>query len=136
MLMLTSIEDLAVFRPVAEVLGPQFFFVAAPSQIADALPAGPLKDAIGAFMTPWKAKHGDRDPNWAGRGWDAVMLTVAAIRKANSFEGTKVRDAIETITGFQGTTGVYNFSPAVHQGITENPFKIATIRAGKVVIVK
>jgi len=136
MLMLTSIEDLAVFRPVAEVLGPQFFFVAAPSQIADALPAGPLKNAIDAFMKPWKAKHGDRDPNWAGRGWDAVMLTVAAIRKANSFEGAKVRDAYETITGFQGTTGVYNFSPTLHQGITENPFKLATIRAGKVEIVK
>ena len=29
MLMLTSIEDLAVFRPVAGVLGDQFFFVAA-----------------------------------------------------------------------------------------------------------
>ncbi|MEY4215156.1 MAG: hypothetical protein RL458_3382, partial [Pseudomonadota bacterium] len=55
---------------------------------------------------------------------------------ANSFEGSKVRDAIETITGFQGTTGVYNFSPTVHQGITENPFKVATIRAGKVEIVK
>lgn len=136
MLMLTSIEDLAVFRPVAEVLGPQFFFVAAPSQIADALPAGPLKEAIGAFMKPWKAKHGDRDPNWAGRGWDAVMITVTAIRKANSFDGSKVRDAIETITGFQGTTGIYNFSPAVHQGITENPFKLATIRAGKVEIVR
>ena len=30
MLMLTSVEDLAVFRPVAEVLGDKFFFVASP----------------------------------------------------------------------------------------------------------
>jgi len=134
--MLTSIEDLAVFRPVADVLGDKFFFVAAPSQVVDALPEGPLKKAINDFLVPWKAKHGDRDPNWAGRGWDAVMITVAAIQKANSFEGAKVRDAVETISGFQGTTGIYNFSPTVHQGITQNPFALATIQAGKVKIVK
>jgi len=134
--MLTSIEDLAVFRPVSEVLGDKFFFVAAPSQIADALPEGALKKAISDFLVPWKARHGERDPNWAGRGWDAVMITAAAIQKANSFEGAKVRDALETVTGFQGTTGVYNFSAANHQGITVNPFALATIAAGKVKIVK
>ena len=136
MVMLTSIEDLAVFRPVADVLGDKFFFVAAPSQVVDALPEGALKKAINDFLVPWKAKHGERDPNWAGRGWDAVMITAQAIQKANSFDGTKVRDAIETITGFQGTTGVYNFSATVHQGITQNPFALATISAGKVKIVK
>jgi branched-chain amino acid transport system substrate-binding protein len=134
--MLTSIEDLAVFRPVAEVMGDKFFFVAAPSQIADALPDGALKKAITDFLGPWKVKQGDRDPNWAGRGWDAVMLTVAAIQKSKSFDGPKVRDAIEGITGFQGTTGVYNFSAANHQGITQNPFALATIAGGKVKIVK
>lgn len=136
MLMLTSIEDLAVFRPVAEVLGDKFFFVAAPSQVYDALPEGPLKKAITDFLGPWKAKHGERDPNWAGRGWDAVMVTVAAIQKANSFEGPKVRDAIENLGAFQGTTGVYTFTAANHQGITQNPFALATIQAGKVRIVK
>ena len=134
--MLTSIEDLAVFRPVSDVLGDKFFFVAAPSQVVDALPEGGLKKAINDFLVPWKARHGDRDPNWAGRGWDAVMITAAAIQKANSFDGPKVRDALETITGFQGTTGLYNFSPTVHQGITQNPFALATIQAGKVKIVK
>ena len=43
MIMLTSLEDIAVFRPVAEVLGDKFFFVASPSQVYDVLPAGPLK---------------------------------------------------------------------------------------------
>ena len=136
MQMLTSIEDLAVFRPVSEVLGDKFFFVAAPSQIADALPDGPLKKAINDFLLLWKAKHGERDPNWAGRGWDAVMITAAAIQKANSFDGAKVRDALESVTGFQGTTGIYNFSATNHQGITQNPFALATIAAGKVRIVK
>lgn len=134
--MLTSVEDLAVFRPVAEVLGDKFFFVASPSQVYDVLPDSPLKKTIGDFLGQWRAKYGDRDPQWAGRGWDAVMLTAAAIEKAKSFEGPKVRDALEGITGFQGTTGVYNFSPTNHYGITQNPYVLGTITGGKVRIVK
>ena len=65
-----------------------------------------------------------------------VMITAAAVQKAGSFEGAKVRDAIETISGYQGTSGVYNLSPTNHQGITQNSLLLATIRAGKPVIVK
>ena len=135
-LMLTSVEDLAVFRPAADALGEKFFFVASPAQVFDALPEGPLKKAITDFQGPWRAKHGDRDPTWAARGWDAVMITVAAAEKAKSFEGAKIRDAIETLDSFQGTTGVYQFSPTVHYGITNNPYRLATIEGGKVKIVK
>ena len=135
-LMLTSLEDLAVFRPVAEVLGDKFFFVASPSQVYDALPDGALKAEIARFLKPWKAKYGDRDPNWAARGWDGVMLTAKAIEQGKSFEGAKVRDQLETITGFQGTTGVYNMSPTVHQGITVNPLVVATIVNGQVKVVQ
>jgi branched-chain amino acid transport system substrate-binding protein len=134
MLMLTSIEDLAVFRPVAEVLGDRFFFVASPSQIYDALPDSAMKAEITRFLGPWKAKYQDRDPNWAARGWDGVMLTAKAIEAGKSFEGAKVRDQLETISGFQGTTGVYNMSPTVHQGITVNPFLLASIIGDRVVV--
>ena len=60
------------------------------------------------------------------------MITAAAIEKVKSFDGPKVRDALETISGLQGTGGIYNFSPTVHQGITENPFLLAAVVAGKV----
>ena len=136
MIMLTSLEDIAVFRPVAEVLGDKFFFVASPSQVYESLPDNALKQEIGKFLQPWRAKYNDRDPNWAGRGWDAVMVTAAAVEKAKSADGTKLRDALETMDGFQGTTGVYNMSPTVHQGITVNPFLLASIVGGRVIVVK
>ncbi|MGA9006027.1 MAG: ABC transporter substrate-binding protein [Xanthobacteraceae bacterium] len=136
MIMLTSLEDIAVFRPVAEVLGDKFFFVASPSQVYEVLPTGALKTEIAKFLEPWRAKYGDRDPNWAGRGWDAVALIAAAATKAKSTDGPKVRDALESIDGFQGTTGVYHFSAANHQGITENPLLLATIVDGQVKVVK
>lgn len=132
MLLLTSLEDIEVFRPVAEVLGDKFLFVASPSQVYDVLADGPLKTEIGKFLDPWRAKFGLRDPNWASRGWDGVMLTAKAIENGKSFEGPSVRAEIEKITGFQGTTGVYDFSPERHQGITKNPFLIATIVDGQV----
>lgn len=136
MLLLTSLEDLAVFKPVAEVLGDKFFFVASPSQVYDAYPDGPLKTAIGDFLKPWREKFGDRDPNWASRGWDSIMLTAEAIEKGKSFEGASVRNNLEKITGFQGTTGTYDFSADQHQGISTNPFVIAQIIDGKVRIAK
>ena len=43
---------------------------------------------------------------------------------------------LETITGFQGTSGIYNMSATVHQGITVNPFLIAMIINGKVKVVQ
>ena len=52
MIMLTSLEDIAVFRPVAAVLGDRFFFVASPAQVYDALPSGALKSEIGKFLQP------------------------------------------------------------------------------------
>jgi branched-chain amino acid transport system substrate-binding protein len=134
--MLTSVEDLAVFRPVAEVLGDKFFFVGSPSQVYDALPDGALKEAIAKFLDPWRAKYGERDPNWAARGWDGVLLTAKAIEQGKSFDGPQVRDQLETISGFQGTTGVYNMSPTVHQGITVNPLLLATIVNGQVKVVQ
>jgi branched-chain amino acid transport system substrate-binding protein len=136
MLLLTSLEDIAVFRPIADVLGEKFFFVAAPSQVYDALPDSPLKTQITRFLDKWKAKYGDRDPNWASRGWDGLMLTAAAAEKAKSFDGPAVRDALESIAGFQGTTAVYDFSPQQHQGITVNPLLLATIVDGKVKVVQ
>src|SRR5215813_7082363 len=99
MIMLTSLEDIAVFRPVAEVLGDRFFFVASPAQVYAELPDGALKSEISKFLQPWQAKYGDRDPNWGGRGWDAVILTAAAVEKAKSVDGPKVRDTLETVDG-------------------------------------
>jgi branched-chain amino acid transport system substrate-binding protein len=124
-----------VFKPTGETLGKQFMFVAAPAQVYDTLPDGALKQEIARFLPLWRAKQGDRDPFWAGKAWDALKVTIAAIEKAKSFEGAKVRDAVESLPATQGTGGVYNFSPSVHQGITENPFFMGTVADGKMQVV-
>ncbi len=127
---LNSLDDVVLFRPVSEVMGDKFMFVASPSQVYDGLPPGPLKSAIGEFLTPWRAKYGDRDPNWASRGWDAVMLIAAAAKESGAVDGPKLRDALEKLQNFQGTTGVYSFSPDVHYGLSQNPLVLARIVKG------
>jgi branched-chain amino acid transport system substrate-binding protein len=131
-LLLAGVDGFAVQKPAAELLGEQLLFVAMPAQVYELLPDSPLRQEIARFLVLWRDKYGDRDPGWGGRAWDAVMLTAAAVEKAKSFEGPKVRDALETLTEFQGTGGAYDFSPAVHQGITQNPYLIATMVGGKV----
>ena len=137
MLMLTSLEDIAVFRPVAEVLGDKFFFVASPAQVYEALPDGALKAEIGRFLTAL-ARQVQRSRSELGRA--RLGCRDADRRGGREGEdrstGAKLRDTLETMDNFQGTTGVYHFSPTNHQGITENPLLLARIVNGKVEVAK
>ena len=132
MLLLGSIDDMSIFKAAADVLGTRFVFVASPAQVYDALPAGPLKQEIGRFLPLWRSSQPGRDPIWGGKGWDAMMVAAAAATKAQSLDGEKLRSALETLPPYQGTGGIYRFSPEVHQGITENPLFIGTIDEGVV----
>jgi branched-chain amino acid transport system substrate-binding protein len=134
--LLASVEDLAVFKQAAEALGDEFFFVANPPQVYEAVPEGPTRHAIKVFLEAWQAKHGDRDPTWGGRGWDALHVAAEAMKKAGSADGAKVRDALESVAAYSGTNGVYTFSADSHYGIRENPIVLAHIVGGKVTILK
>jgi branched-chain amino acid transport system substrate-binding protein len=134
--MLSSVDDLVIFRSAAETLGDAFLFMASPTQVSDALPAShPTREQAGRFLKLWQPKYADRDMTWAGRGWDALMLAAAAIQKANSIEGAKVRDALETLSGVRGTSGVYAFTAQNHYGIAENPLLLARVVKGKTEII-
>ena len=64
------------------------------------------------------------------------MLTVPRWIRQSRSRDPRLRDMLETIDGFQGTTGVYPFSASNHQGITENPLLLATIINDQVKVVK
>jgi branched-chain amino acid transport system substrate-binding protein len=135
--LLSSVEDLAVFKQAAEALGEDFFFVANPPQVYDALPeTAPTKRAIKIFLEAWQVKYADRDPTWGGRGWDGLHVVAEAMKKANATDGAKVRDAFEVVAGYNGTNGVYTFSADSHYGLRENPIVLAHIVGGKVTILK
>jgi ABC-type branched-subunit amino acid transport system substrate-binding protein len=131
MILLASLDDGAPLKAAGEELGERFMFVAPRVQIPAALQPGEPKEVAEAFLKIWRGKYGDRDPNGGSRGWDSVMVIARAVQLAGSFEGPKVRDAVEKITGFQGSFAKYNFSPEQHVGITENPYVIGVLRGGQ-----
>ena len=45
----------------------------------------------------------------------------------------KVRDFIEDLKGFVGTAGIFNFSPADHNGLSMDAFEMLTVKNGRFV---
>jgi branched-chain amino acid transport system substrate-binding protein len=134
--MFTSTDDMSVLMQASKVLGKNLYFVAGQTQIFSSLPdSDPTKKVIAQFVAPWRELYGDRDPFWAGRGYDAMMVLASAVKAASSFDGEKVRDALNNVVDFQGTSGLYNFK-VDHHGVTKNPYVLAQIVEGKVVILK
>jgi branched-chain amino acid transport system substrate-binding protein len=56
--------------------------------------------------------------------YDAMMLTAAAIEKAGSLDGPKVRDAYYRIGRYEGLIKTYDnpFSPGSHDAVNENDY--------------
>ena len=75
----------------------------------------PQKAVLLAYARDFEAKYGPRN-TFGGHAWDAVQLVIKALEKAGS-DRAGVRAAIESTRNFVGITGVFDFSPADHNGL-------------------
>ena len=95
------------------------------------------KAFIDAYLKEFKPKNGRIDsPVSAAQGYDSVWLLAAAIKQANSTEGPKIKDALESLNGtVDGVVTTYDkpFSKADHEAITSNIPVFGEVKAGKVV---
>ena len=139
LLLLGSIQERELLLEAGKVLGEQYLFPSPMIQLAvDDL--GMIADpkaraAAEAFITPLKAKHGDKvDTSQTSRAWDSLLMMVKAMEAAKTTEGTAVRDAFEKIGPYVGAGAPYDFSPEQHVGITKNPYLIAYVKDGKLAI--
>lgn len=139
MLLLGSINERELLVEAGQVLGEQYLF---PSPLIQAaiddlnLIADPkARAAAEAFITPLKAKHGNKgDTAQASRAWDSLQMMAKAMEAAKSTEGEAVRDAFEKIGPYVGAGAPYDFSPERHVGITKTPYVIAYVKDGKLAI--
>ena len=60
---------------------------------------------IQKFVTDYKARYGETPGALAGLGFDAAGVLFDAIKRANSTDGAKVRDAIASTKDYAGVTG-------------------------------
>lgn len=100
--------------------------------IAEKLSNGHLqKENLIAYKTAYEAKYGEDVSTFGGHAYDAITLVIEAIKRADSLERTDIRDALEGISGFPGTGGVFNFSATDHNGLGMDSLEMLTVKNGK-----
>jgi branched-chain amino acid transport system substrate-binding protein len=102
--------------------------------VADALAAGDRqKPVVAAYKKAYEARYKEDVSSFGGHAYDAFGILVRAVKEAG-LDRAKVRAAIENMKGFVGTAGVFNFSPADHNGLAIDAFEMLTVRDGKFVV--
>ncbi|HJS33768.1 MAG TPA: ABC transporter substrate-binding protein [Alphaproteobacteria bacterium] len=97
--------------------------------VADQLPEGDRQRAVSlGYARAYKEAFNEDVSTFGGHAFDGLHLYVDAIKRANSVDKAKVRDAIEQTKDFVGTDGIYNMTPADHLGLTLDSFKLVEIR--------
>jgi len=100
--------------------------------VADVLPdSNPQKPVLVKYKNDYEKKYKEDASTFGGHAYDAFMILAKAIEKADSTDKEKVRDAIETMRGFVGTGGVFDFSAEDHNGLGIDAFELLTVKDGK-----
>lgn len=100
--------------------------------IAEALPANdPQKAVVTGYFKAYRDRFKEEPSTFGGYAYDALMLSVDAIKRAGSTDGEKVRAALEQTKGYVGVTGVFNLSSSDHMGLDLSAFRMLEVKGGK-----
>ena len=104
--------------------------------VADLLPdTDPQKRVLLAYKNKYEAKYGPVS-TFGGHAYDALFMTINAVRSAGCTDSAKIRDEIEKTKGFVGTGGIFNMSPTDHLGLGLDSFRMVEIKNGDWTLVK
>jgi len=82
------------------------------------------------FVEDYKAEYGREPENaFAPLGYDAMMLVADAIKRANSSEPAKIRDALAETRGFKAVTGEISYTRPTM--VPPKPVSIVSVKNGK-----
>ena len=105
--------------------------------IAEQLPDSDLqKKLLVEYKKDYESRYKEDVSTFGGHAYDALLILVEGLKKANSFDRERVREAIENIRGLFGTAGVFNFSSLDHNGLGLDAFEILTVKDGNFAIYK
>jgi branched-chain amino acid transport system substrate-binding protein len=100
--------------------------------VAEKLPDGhSQKENLVAYKTAYEAKYGEDVSTFGGHAYDAIMLVIEAAKKADNIDRDGIRDALESISGFPGTGGIFNFSASDHNGLGMDSLEMLTVKNGQ-----
>lgn len=95
--------------------------------------ADPQRALILRMREQYRAKYGEDVEYFAGIGYDILNVVVEALRRGAT-DRQQVRDGIEKTRGLVGLTGVFNFSPQDHSGLSVDSLIMMRAKDGKFVV--
>ncbi len=102
--------------------------------VAEALPEKhPQKAVLVAYKKAYEARFSEDASAFGGYAHDALGILVKAIGQVGP-DKEKVRAAVEGMKGYVGTSGVFSFGPADHNGLDVDAFEMVTVKDGKFVL--
>ncbi len=84
-------------------------------------------EVITNFKKDYETRYGGDVPVFAGYAYDAYRMVIQAI-KTHGAERDEIRNGLESIEKFIGTTGIYTMSPEDHCGLSEESLVLVTVR--------
>jgi branched-chain amino acid transport system substrate-binding protein len=97
--------------------------------VADQVKDAPNLEVMQKFHSDYTAEYGEFS-GFASYAADALGMIVQAIEDAGSTDRTAVRDALEALQ-YTGITGVYEFSPEDHAGLSPEALVTVTVKNGE-----
>jgi branched-chain amino acid transport system substrate-binding protein len=103
--------------------------------VADVLSKNhPQKAVLNKYKKDYESKYKEDASTFGGHAYDAFLVLINGIEKANSVDKEAVRTAIEQLKGLVGTGGIFSFSPEDHNGLGIDAFEMLTVKKGKFAI--
>lgn len=100
--------------------------------VADKLPEDhPQKANLVAYKDAYEAKYNEVVSTFGGHGYDAIMLVIEALENSATLNREGVRDSLESISGFPGTGGIFNFTADDHNGLGMESLEMLTVVDGQ-----
>ena len=107
-----------IFWKVAGEAGEGVMMPSTKIVVGDQLADGDIqKKKILDYVKAYKTKFNREPGTMVAYGADAALIVINAIKKAGP-DRAKIRDAIENTQGYVGLSGIYNISPADHNGLS------------------
>jgi len=99
--------------------------------VAESLPdSHPQKKLLVAYKNAYEARFKEDVSTFGGHAYDALLLLRKGVEQGG-LDREKARAAVESLKGVAGTAGIFNLSPADHNGLDLDAFEMLTVKNGR-----
>lgn len=99
--------------------------------VADLLPdADPQKPVIKAYVAAYRERYGETPSAFSGYAYDALMLAIAAIERADTLNFEEVRRSLDLTRRHVGVSGIYEDTPNSVFSLNPAALRMLQVRDG------